>query len=355
MKRITSLACALLLVPTLAAADPSTPAEWFKEGETQYNLGNFTGAAEAFKKAFALETVDSKKAAYLYNIAQAYRLAKDCTNAQFFYKRFLALRDADTSKPLSEKTRKDIEGWLKELDECARQQEAVRNRPPDNTIQPDGPDAPDTTKPTPPATTETASAEEGDAEDDEDEDGGSVTTTAEIGPRVLSARLAVGGAMIGLGDDSVTRVKGALLAGYPIALNEQLRIEVGAGFTFTSVAYESMPLATSGTASLTAAIANAGVVFAVAPKIALRGDLGAGMLFMGGASMSQFTNGNETEGGALAMPHVRVGIGADYEITPNLAATGMGAFSYSPAKDGLREDISAITSIDFMVGLGYRM
>ena len=101
MKRLTLLVCASVFVPALAAAQPKTPDDWYKEGETQYNLGNFPGAVDAFKKGFELETNDSKKAAYLYNVAQAYRQAKDCGNAQFFYKRYLALKDNDTASPSS--------------------------------------------------------------------------------------------------------------------------------------------------------------------------------------------------------------------------------------------------------------
>jgi hypothetical protein len=53
---------------------------------------------------------------------------------------------------------------------------------------------------------------------------------------------------------------------------------------------------------------------------------------------------------------VRVGLSADYAFTPNVIGTvAPFAFSYSPAKEGLRDDISSITSIDFMVGIGYRM
>ena len=56
-----SLVCALLLAPTLALAQPKSADDWYKEGETQYNLGNFDKAAEAFKQGFSLETIDSKK------------------------------------------------------------------------------------------------------------------------------------------------------------------------------------------------------------------------------------------------------------------------------------------------------
>src|SRR5437870_2861996 len=131
MKGTKILLCASVLLPALALAQPKTPDDWYKEGENKYNLGDFQGAVDAFKKGFELEPSESKKAAYLFNVAQAYRMAKDCYNAQFFYKRYLALKEGDTKKPLKEEKRKEIEDRIKELDECARQQEAIKNKPPD--------------------------------------------------------------------------------------------------------------------------------------------------------------------------------------------------------------------------------
>src|SRR5882762_11185944 len=117
MKRI--IVVASLFVSVLALAEPRTPEEWYKEGETQYNLGNFDRAADAFKQGFALEPVDSKKPAYLYNVAQAYRQANKCKDAAFFYKRYLALKDQDTAKPLSADKRTEIEQRIGELEDCA--------------------------------------------------------------------------------------------------------------------------------------------------------------------------------------------------------------------------------------------
>src|SRR5262245_19210338 len=208
------LVCLLVLVPALALAQPKTPEEWYKEGENQYNLGNFDAAVKAFKEGFGLETVDSKKSAYLYNIAQSYRQAKDCSNAQFFYKRFLALRDADQSKPLSEKTRTEVQDRIRELEECARNQEAIRNRPPDKSLKPD--DQADNGKAKPPdkKPDEVAIKPKPD-EDPEDEDGITKATPA-VGPRVISARLIGGGAKITTGDlDVPIQATGALIAGYP--------------------------------------------------------------------------------------------------------------------------------------------
>ena len=111
-----------------------TADDWYKEGETQYNLGNFDKAAEAFKQGFALETDESKKPAYLYNVAQAYRQGNKCKDAAFFYKRYLSLKDQDTVKPLKPEKRAEIEQRITELEECAKNQDAIAKKPPDNTL-----------------------------------------------------------------------------------------------------------------------------------------------------------------------------------------------------------------------------
>src|SRR4051794_15336390 len=111
MKRtlISSIASALVLIPALALAQPKSADDWYKEGENQYNLRNFDKAIDAFKRGFELEQSDSKKAAYLYNIAQSYRQGDNCKEAQFFYKRYLAFKEADTKKPLSAEKKKELE------------------------------------------------------------------------------------------------------------------------------------------------------------------------------------------------------------------------------------------------------
>src|SRR3954451_11903431 len=129
-----SLVCALLLAPALALAQPKSADDWYKEGETQYNLGNFDKAADAFKQGFALEPVESKKAAYLYNVAQAYRQGGKCKDAAFFYKRYLALKDDDTAKPLKPEKRQEVEQFIAEQEACAKALEANAQKPPLNTL-----------------------------------------------------------------------------------------------------------------------------------------------------------------------------------------------------------------------------
>lgn len=350
-----------LLVPALAAAQPHSADEWYKEGETQFNLGNFDKAIDAFKQGFSLETSDSKKAAYLYNIAQSYRQGGDCKNALFFYKRFLVLKDSDTSKPLAPKMRKDVEDRIAELDACVAQAASISKKPPNNNIPPGG-DGTDKTAPpvddhkAPPKDTATTTKEP-DGEGDDPADRMTLRKSA-AAPHLISIRATGGGTKLNTGDvDVPVQFVGALTVGYPIQINDKLAVEVGAAGTFTPVPYTNTPEngGKSGTSTLFSIMANGAVSYEVFPKAAVRLDVGLGALFFGGVSETPFTAQNETSG-ALSMFHVRAALSGDYAFTPNVFGTITPiAFSYSPAKDGLDSSIDAITSIDFMVGIGYRM
>jgi len=340
--KMTKIAWALLLAPALALAEPKTPDDWYKEGETQYNIGNFDGAVEAFKKGFELETNESKRPAYLFNVAQAYRQAKNCKDAVFFYRRYLALKDNDKLKPLTEKKRAEIDKIIDELDECAKQQEALTKKPLETN-----PDKPPLAKP--PVVAVVPPPEH------HDDDGGDITKPATFPPpRLISVRALGGAAKIGTGDlDVPIRASLGLIGGYPLAVNEQLTLELGAAFVFSPISYSTGN--TSGSAQLISALANVGASYLVADRMSVRGDVGLGALVFSGVSGSPFTGGAPTTG-ALTMLEVRIGVSGDYAITQNLVATVVPlAFSYSPAKSGLRADIKSITQLEFMLGLGYRM
>jgi hypothetical protein len=364
---------AMLLVPALAAAQPKSAEEWYKEGENQYNLGNFDKAVDAFKQGFALETNESKKAAYLYNVAQSYRQANDCKNALFFYRRFLVLKDADTAKPLAPKTRKEVEDRIAELDVCVQQATSISKKPPNNNLKPDG-DAADKPEPahkdpepvrhdTPDAGHKPAGrkdvAAQTPSEGDEPEDTGAGTRPTGR-PRLVSARLVGGASKVSAGDITVpVQASFGLIGGYPIPAGPKLTIEVGGAFTLTPVPYQKPPVSgmapATETAQLLGVMANAAATYEVAPKVGLRGDLGLGMLVFSNVSESQFTDGAPATG-ALTMFHLRLAASAEYAVTPNVVITAQPfAFTYSPPKDGLAKSIKSLTSIDFMVGLGYRM
>jgi tetratricopeptide (TPR) repeat protein len=362
--------CAAVLSSALAFAEPRSADDWYKEGETQYNLGNFDKAADAFKEGYTLETLDNKKPAYLYNVAQAYRQGKKCKDAAFFYKRYLSLKDQDTAKPLAAEKRTEIEGWINELEECEKNQESIAHKTPDTTI----PSGPTTTKPTGtnptttttkpttvPATTKVADSNNGDGDGEGSaSDGGDVhgSTTVEQ-PKLLSLRLTGGVAKVGAGDSTVPiEPTFNLFAGYPIAVSPELVIDVGANIGFTPVPYTNTMTHAKATGQLISALADVGATYAVTPKIGLRGDLGVGVLVFGGISDAgnPFTEMGASSTGALGMFAIRAAASVDYAFTPNVYGTVTPiAFSYSPAKTGLRDDIKSLTRLDFMLGVGYRM
>jgi len=376
MKRMRRLACLALLVaaPLVASAQPKTADDWYKEGETQYNLGNFDAAAEAFKQGFAAETIDNKKAAYLYNVAQAYRQGNKCKDAAFFYKRYLALRDQETDRPLRAEKRAEIQQRIKELEDCAATQDHIAHQPPDNTIRPTG-DGSGSGSGAGATAGSDAQAGKGsgsggqvatgsDGDDDDDGDGDEdldqgihAGTTA--GPKLLSARFTVGAAKLNAGGlDVPFEPTMTLAAGYPLHVIDQVGLDVGLAASFTSVPYINTITTEKQRASFSMLLANASATYPIIPKLSAHGDLGLGAMFLGGIDQmgSPFTDAGAATTGALTMFALRFAVSADYEIAPNLSATVTPfAFSYSPAKTGLREDIKAFTRIDFMAGIGYRM
>jgi hypothetical protein len=365
---VAALLVALALSP--AHAQPKQSADdLYKDGVKQYNLGEFSKAIEQFKAAYALED----KPAYLYNIAQAYRQLGDCKNALFFYRRFLSLKANDTAKPLPANLKAEIEGRIAELDACAKEADSIKGRPPDTQLPPDG----DGTTTTDGGTTGSTDGTTGDGTDGgttgtgpdvaqadgdgdgdgEDEGEVGVTAPAPAGPRLIAIRAVAGAAKVMAGDSDVPiQFSTALTAGYPLRLGPKLTLELGVGFTFTPVPYKK-PGGESGTGTLTSLLGNVGVTYAVARKIGIHADVGAGVLWFGGlAEGNPFTEGQMETSGALGMFNLRVAATIDYAVTPNflVVATPI-AFSYSPPKDGLVEDISSLTRLDFMLGVGYRM
>jgi MYXO-CTERM domain-containing protein len=100
----------------------------YEQGQTQYDLGNFDAAIDAYKKAYEL----SNQPGLLFNIAQAYRLKKDYEKALYFYKSYLRrLPDAQN--------RADVEARIADMEQQIAANEAAAKAPPTGTIQPTGP------------------------------------------------------------------------------------------------------------------------------------------------------------------------------------------------------------------------
>lgn len=343
----------------------------FAKGNTAYNLGRFDEAADQFSKAYEAWPQPE----FLYNIAQSYRLGGNCKQALHFYKRFRSLKDQDAASPLSQKKKDEIEKFITELTECSANADRSAVAQPDTIVKPSlmtttttpppislGPmpatsigstATPPTTRP---ATTTTAlsgtkvSTAAIKSQDDEGENDAVAKERTSAGPKLIVARLTGGVALIGAGDlDIPVQPVFGLIGGYPIHV-APMTIEVGASLSYTPLPYVVMDQQKHGTilAFRATAVAN----YTVMPKLSIRGDLGFGI-----TSLSGLEAGNpistSREAGSFTLPSIRLGVAADYELAPNIAATVSPlSLAFSPGADGMYA--SSLREIDIVVGIGYR-
>jgi tetratricopeptide (TPR) repeat protein len=114
MTRIAASVAILFVTASLARAQTPSPKEQAdaaaKQAEARFQSADYGGAVESFKAAYALDPDPG----YLFDIAQAYRLAGDCTNAADYYRRLLAVVP---NPPNLDK----VNTWLAEQRACAEQ------------------------------------------------------------------------------------------------------------------------------------------------------------------------------------------------------------------------------------------
>ena len=339
-----------------ASADEATAKARYDAGERAYNLGDFAKAIALFKEAYE----QLPEPAFLFNVAQAYRQSGDCKQALFFYKRFLSLKENDTQKPIKPTLKEEVTGRVAELEECVRRD--IASKPP--TQLDDGqngavhattspkPASAEPAKPAPVATRDTTH----EGGDDGEPDHGPVAATTPFHPKIISARITGGAANVHVGNlDAGFQPTGAFVAGYPLALGP-IELDLGPAITFAPAPYTTTA-ATSGTADLIGLLANAGVRYAVIPKLAIRADVGGGVLVLTGFGKAgnPFTAPGATASGAVSTLLVRAAVSADYRLKTNLAIVATPfAFTYSPAPSGFQSTISSLTTLAFLLGVEYR-
>jgi tetratricopeptide (TPR) repeat protein len=81
----------------------------YKEGVTHYDLAEYEKAVAKFKEAYRI----SEDPAYLFNIAQSYRMAKNCAEAGRFYQRVLGVQADAPNKA-------KIEQRIEEMKACSK-------------------------------------------------------------------------------------------------------------------------------------------------------------------------------------------------------------------------------------------
>ncbi len=110
------LVVVVLLASSVAFAQPDKiKAEAAaRDGQQRYEAGEFQLAAERFELAYTLDP----DPAYLFNLAQSYRLGNRCAKAAAAYRKLLGIV---TSGPNVAK----VEQYVQQMDACAKTQEPV--------------------------------------------------------------------------------------------------------------------------------------------------------------------------------------------------------------------------------------
>ncbi len=109
----------------------------FEDGQKAYQLGEFPRAIREFRAAFDI----SGEPILLYNLGQAYRLAKDYERGLFFFKQFLAAGAGSRSE------HDVVQQKVSELETLLAAQNKTQHSPPTGTVKP-----PDTVPPAQPET-----------------------------------------------------------------------------------------------------------------------------------------------------------------------------------------------------------
>jgi len=320
---------------------------FYARAKAAYKAKDFKLAIELYLKAFE----EYPNPIFHYNVAESYKQLLDCPHTLHYYKRYLS-----ASKKLPPvKRRVELEKRARELIDLYSQR--CKEASPTVTVKPKVIKKPKVVK-----KPKVIKKPKGDDDDDDDDDDtgdddtgvGGVTKGA-FQPTMLHVSAAAGPSFVSLGNNDTPVLFSINLGlGYPIKLGT-MSADVGAVFSLTSVPWEGG--GNSGTALLSSILANAGVNYAITPKLSLRGELGLGVeIFSGLGDGNPFIPNGKMATGALSVLNVRVALGASYSFTDNIVAYALPVvFAYSPAPDGLTDDITSLSRFELLFGLGYRM
>jgi len=116
---------AVVLIAALAqsarADDASARAarQLFAEGQAEYAKGDYRAAAAKFEAAFAKDP----DPAYVFNLGQAYRLAKNCARAAATYRKLLELSPGAANAD-------EVRAYIREMDACTASEPVPQQPPP---------------------------------------------------------------------------------------------------------------------------------------------------------------------------------------------------------------------------------
>jgi tetratricopeptide (TPR) repeat protein len=249
-----------------AGAGEKEALQHFERGQTHYNLGRFDEAIAEFERAYEMKP----DPIFLFNIAQAHRLARHTERAIFFYRRYLAL------DPRA-KSRAEIEEHL-----AALEAELAASSTSQPASQPAPPPAP-APAPAPRAI---------------------VGFFLELGwtvPRLTDTRFA-------------PELGGRAGAAASVVQRGRVSFDGGVEITLSRLGYET----TAGDSKASTLLGLYGVAAArwhVLGALDLRADLGAGVVLWGGLEEGNpFTEGGREPTSNLTAFALRLSLGLDYRL-----------------------------------------
>lgn len=316
---VTIVAFAVVFTAGPAHADKSAAKDHYERGTRAYNLGRFDQAIDHFARAYEAHP----SPVFLFNIAQAHRLAGHCEKAAFFYRRYL-------SEEPDSPARAEIDGHLRTLADCAQEEPkapppAPPPPPPESTSPKAASPVSTSTPPAPPPTPPPAAP-------------------------WIELRLEGGAAFLSLGEvDVPAQAAAAVAVGHPFRF-DALSVTPAVFAQFTSVPYEG---GSSGTALLFGVGAGADVRYHLGERVALRGGVGLGVLLLSGLEEGNpITRDGNPATGALSLITARGQLGLDVFFNERVAlAITPVSVGFSPRREDFAHGVKRVLRFELLGGL----
>ena len=349
------LTVALLSAAPARAEDAEKARELYRQGSKHYDVGQFDKAIESWQQAYDQKPDPS----FLYNIAQAYRQKEDAKQAIFFYKSYLRNSPKATNKA---EVQQRIDALQKQLDAGAKSPASPAGpltpaTPPAPTAPPSvivSPPTPVTPPPSagPVALTQPPPPMFGDPPQAVLGPGDLTAIAAPLPEKRLDLTAALGfdtwsSGLSGSADPSLAFTLGA---GYTFGSSAStFRFRLGGLFGYTFLTE------TNGRKNFLSFLVDPGVEIRLTPRWFLTGDLGLGVLAIGGLEPTSAL----LEKGATLMINgttqslflARFGAGVHFRITRELGVFVSPAVANSAKRPHFYENISRV---ELLFGLAVR-
>jgi Tetratricopeptide repeat len=328
----------------VSAAPPTTEAskqarEAFAEGTSFFNLGQWDQAIAAWQKGYQFKP----DPIFLYNIAQAYRLAENHEKAVFFYKSYV--RNAPKAA-----NRTEVEGRIEQLEKLIQQKHDARSSPPDAALPAVTPATtpssepaaqPPPQQPPPAATPATTPA---------------AAEVVAAPPKRTDRRIDLGVAggvnlwAVGIPGGAQPSTNITITAGYTLLFTQRIDLRLGVKLGYTYLA------------DITSTDQFISVL--IEPKLRIRLwqeklfafiDVGVGALIVSGVkSGSDLLTAGAASPGTVAAFELRPGVGIEYRVVPRFGIYLSPAMIYSPITNKKFTD-SSMVRVDVSLGATLRL